>query len=194
MWVNPLIRALQFFISLADSPEILSFAISCMPGEPNFIGGFFGEWIFGNGKDLDEMTNSLEVTSSNEESNTQLPAIIVSEAAQLVSMETLDDIDDDEAFINELMAMHPNDEDLVVEDLEGSLTPTIGIESIPEGEEAMEDAVSLSRVCCYRSQLSRNFLLVELLSLVAPDFYFNFTTNFHFIFFRLFCSPFWPNM
>lgn len=34
-------------------------------------------------------------------------------------MATLDDIDDDEAFINELMAMHPNDEDIVVEDLEG---------------------------------------------------------------------------
>lgn len=36
-------------------------------------------------------------------------------------MATLDDIDEDEAFIMELMAMHPNDDDLIVEDLE--LTP-----------------------------------------------------------------------
>lgn len=33
-------------------------------------------------------------------------------------METLDDVDENEAFINDLMAMHPNDDDIVVEDLE----------------------------------------------------------------------------
>lgn len=33
-------------------------------------------------------------------------------------MDTVDDIDEDEAFINELMALHPNDEDIVVEDME----------------------------------------------------------------------------
>lgn len=33
-------------------------------------------------------------------------------------MGTLDDVDEDEAFIMELMAMHPNDDDIVVEDLD----------------------------------------------------------------------------
>jgi hypothetical protein len=33
-------------------------------------------------------------------------------------MDTIDDIDEDEAFINELMALHPNDDDIIVEDLE----------------------------------------------------------------------------
>lgn len=42
-------------------------------------------------------------------------------------MDTVDDIDEDEAFINELMALHPNVEDLIVEDIEATeynLLPT----------------------------------------------------------------------
>jgi hypothetical protein len=33
-------------------------------------------------------------------------------------MDTVDDVDEDEAFINELIALHPNDEDIIVEDIE----------------------------------------------------------------------------
>lgn len=76
-------------------------------------------------KDLDDNTSSIDV-SSNEESgsvqeDTQVPAIVVSGdvGATLRTMETLDDVDEDEAFISELMAMHPNDEEIRVEDLEG---------------------------------------------------------------------------
>lgn len=36
----------------------------------------------------------------------------------LQNMDTVDDIDEDEAFINELIALHPNDEDIIVEDIE----------------------------------------------------------------------------
>lgn len=35
-------------------------------------------------------------------------------------MDTIDDIDEDETFINELMALHPNDEDIIVEDIEAN--------------------------------------------------------------------------
>lgn len=35
-------------------------------------------------------------------------------------MDTIEDIDEDEAFINELMALHPNDEDIIVEDIEAT--------------------------------------------------------------------------
>lgn len=34
--------------------------------------------------------------------------------------DTVDDIDEDEAFINELIALHPNDEDIIVEDIEAT--------------------------------------------------------------------------
>lgn len=40
-------------------------------------------------------------------------------------MDTVDDIDEDEAFINELMALHPNDEDIIVEDIENLPPPSI---------------------------------------------------------------------
>lgn len=40
-------------------------------------------------------------------------------------MATLDDVDEDEAFIMELMAMHPHEDDLIVEDLEMTPPPTI---------------------------------------------------------------------
>jgi hypothetical protein len=55
-------------------------------------------------------------------------------------METLDDVDDDEAFIMELMSMHPNDDDIVVEDLDldeaesSTILPSIFIEHFNNGE------------------------------------------------------------
>lgn len=61
--------------------------------------------------------------SSNGENQSQIQAIDVtspSHLPQLQNMDTVDDIDEDEAFINELMALHPNDEDLIVEDIEFS--------------------------------------------------------------------------
>jgi hypothetical protein len=100
-------------------------------------------------KDLDESTNSIDV-SSNEENNetlhannTQVPAVMELRdgGAVLKTMATLDDVDDDEAFITELMAMHPNDDDILVEDLEDdgdlqtlheALMTTEGLETMPE--------------------------------------------------------------
>ena len=58
--------------------------------------------------------------SSNGEVLSQIQAVDVTSPPQLQNMDTVDDIDDDEAFINELMALHPNDEDLIVEDIEFS--------------------------------------------------------------------------
>ena len=49
----------------------------------------------------------------------EIPTITISSPPHfLQTMDTVDDIDEDEAFINELMALHPNDEDIVVEDIE----------------------------------------------------------------------------
>ncbi len=42
----------------------------------------------------------------------------------LQNMDTVDDIDEDEIFINELMAMHPNEEDVIVEDIENNSQET----------------------------------------------------------------------
>lgn len=100
---------------------------------------------FGGKKDLDDSTFSGDPPSHSEA--TAIPTIVVTNvyAPPLDRMSTFDDIDEDEIFICDLMAMHPNDEDLVVEDLEEagetiSLAET-EIENIPEAEEAIEDAV-----------------------------------------------------
>lgn len=63
--------------------------------------------------------SSIDV-SSNDETEMRVTEIAAPGPAvsRLVSSETFDDVDEDEAFINELMAMHPNDDDLVIEDLE----------------------------------------------------------------------------
>lgn len=107
----------------------------------NFVIGF---WQPKKKKDLDE---SIDVSSSNDESVIQVPVIaITSESPHLETMSTIEDVDEDEAFICELMAMYPNDEDIVVEDLEevGSAeTPTGAVYDVPEGEEATEDGVRL---------------------------------------------------
>jgi hypothetical protein len=72
-------------------------------------------------KDIDSSigTNSSNMSLSNIGENlTQLPAIDIN--PQLHHMDSVDDIDEDEAFISELMALHPNDEDIIVEDIEFS--------------------------------------------------------------------------
>jgi hypothetical protein len=45
-------------------------------------------------------------------------------------MDTVDDIDEDEAFISELMALHPNDEDIIVEDIEAIEYPPPSIDDV----------------------------------------------------------------
>lgn len=138
---------------------------------------------------MDESTNSVDVTSSIEENDTQVPTIVVtSPAAHLETMGTLDDVDDDEAFISDLMAMHPNDDDIVVEDLEeideavsesGHVQDSAPVEStldVTDRRESTEDGVRqivCSLLCIYRSLLLNYFHLVVLLSrrLIARLFF-----------------------
>lgn len=90
-------------------------------------------------KDLDELTNSIDVSSNEEtlhDENTQLPVILVT-GSVLQTMSTLDDVDDDEAFIHELMAMHPNDDDIVVEDLEAKDDDLLTLQESLRTEEAV---------------------------------------------------------
>lgn len=115
-------------------------------------GKFFGSFYFPFvveickkklAKDLDESTNSIDVSSNEEngtvhDENTQVPAILVTSVLQ--TMATLDDVDDDEAFINELMAMHPNDEDIVVEDLENNVED---LRVLQEGLRTTEDVAEV---------------------------------------------------
>lgn len=61
------------------------------------------------------------------------------------STATFDDVDEDEAFINELMAMHPNDDDIVVEDLEEIL---VEILNETDGEEIFDDGVRFTLLTC----------------------------------------------
>lgn len=95
-------------------------------------------------KDHDESVNSIDA-SSNDETETQVPLVVVTcEVPHLETMSTLDDVDDDEAFISDLMAMHPNDDDIVIEDLEEideALPPPIEDIQVPERDEATEDGV-----------------------------------------------------
>lgn len=96
-------------------------------------------------KNLDDSAGSSnDIPSSIDETETPNPTIVVTNAvAPFETMATLDDIDEDEAFISELMAMHPNDEDLVVEDLEeaGEIVNVseIEVENVQAAEAAIED-------------------------------------------------------
>lgn len=56
-------------------------------------------------------------------------------------METFDDVDEEEAFISELMALHPNDDDIVVEDLEIFDEPVAPVEDEDETLLDVQDAV-----------------------------------------------------
>lgn len=87
--------------------------------------------------------------------------VVTSDGPVLETMETLDDVDDEETFINELMAIHPNDEDVVVEDLEVEAIPIQtevdgGMHEVQEAEEAFEIVVrhlKVNGLPLYRSQL-----------------------------------------
>lgn len=148
----------------------------------------------------------VDVPSSIEEEQTdpRIPTITVTNdfATQLESMRTLGDEDDDELFLAELLAIHPNDQDIVVEDLEQvdppevdfSDEPGIALEhlesptdGVEEAQEAEEDgvstlmqvfAVSLSAVASFWSFSLRYLFLVSPQSLV-----YNFRTRFYFEFF-----------
>lgn len=106
------------------------------------------------------MPSSIE----EEQTDPRIPTITVTNefAAQLESMRALNDADDDELFLAELMAIHPNDHDIVVEDLEqvdppgfsdepevrpGPVhehpeSPEIDVEEAQEADEALADGVS----------------------------------------------------
>ena len=70
-------------------------------------------------KDLDDMTASIDASSTDEAETTHDSNTEIAVSGALLRTTTLDDVDDDEAFISELMAMHPNDEDIESVDLEG---------------------------------------------------------------------------
>lgn len=130
-------------------------------------------------KDLDD---SIDVSSSNDGSVTEVPAVIVTN--DLASMSTFDEIDDDEAFICDLMAMHPNDDDIVVEDLEEIDQidpPSVDTHDVPEDGEATEDdGVRLDKcswLCFYRSLQLNSYSpgrFAPLRSLLNARFSFNF--------------------
>lgn len=98
----------------------------------------------------DEEHAADEVITDELATETIVPSVgPLNVVALLQSMATVDDVNEDEAFISELMALHPNDEDIVVEDLE---TPSVEIivpeilvvQDEEEGEEALEDVVRQS--------------------------------------------------
>jgi hypothetical protein len=77
--------------------------------------------------------------SSNGNIQSQVEVVDVTSSPrspQLQNMDTVDDIDEDEAFINELMALHPNDEDLIVEDIEFSNNEA---DQLPNTQETVND-------------------------------------------------------
>ena len=102
------------------------------------------------------------MSSSNEEIETQVPAIVLmgenvtltdtGNTHRFITMGTLEDIDDNEAFISDLMAIHPNDENMVVEDLEEVLIeneepPVVNFESPFEiADEVEENGVRISKL------------------------------------------------
>lgn len=118
------------------------------------------------------------MSSSNEGSVTEIPAVVVTPPA-MEAMSTFDDVDEDEAFICELMAMHPNDDDIVVEDLEeiGECEPLPGNEhDAPACDEATGDVrlAMCTRIYFYRSLLLNKSLSPgrAALSLVVSKFQF----------------------
>lgn len=69
----------------------------------------------------DELTLSLDDVSSS--TGEQRLTTQVEPQRNLESMATLDDVDEDEAFIMELMAIH--DDEMIIEDLEMTPPPSI---------------------------------------------------------------------
>lgn len=102
----------------------------------------------------DDRTDSIDISSTDEDHTDEAPTDDIAtetivptiEPLSVESMETFDDVDEDEAFITELMALHPIDADIVVEDLElPSVEPTVPAivieQDVPGGAEAVEDVV-----------------------------------------------------
>lgn len=126
------------------------------------------------GKSLDEFMVDVPSSIEEEQTDPRIPTITVTSdfASQLESMRILDE---DELFLAELMAIHPNDQDIVVEDLEQvdppdfsddpEVVPGIVLEhpespasGVDEAQEAEEDGVSsLKKFSQCRSQLSLVF-------------------------------------
>lgn len=67
--------------------------------------------------------------------------VLTADGGHSESMETLEDVDEDEIFISDLMAMHPNDEDIVVEDLELEIAAVDVDGDVHDAEEAIEVVV-----------------------------------------------------
>lgn len=140
----------------------------------------------------------VDVPSSIEEEQTdpRIPTITVTNefTAQLESMRTPEDVED-ELFLTELMAIHPNDHDIVVEDLEQGDPPEIDfsdepevqpgiflehpespandVEEAQEAEEAPEDGVStLMKIFAVSLSAVASFWSFSLryLFLVSPKF------------------------
>jgi hypothetical protein len=93
---------------------------------------------------------------------------------ELQPMATLDDVDEDEAFILELMSMHPNDDDIIIEDLsieesvdETPVTniPTIFIDHFNNGE--VSDVRNTNKFVC-------SFCVLEIFALEIYLFSFSF--------------------
>lgn len=103
-------------------------------------------------KDSDDLTNSIDVSSSDEQNEDEtlvpaVPEIVVDsiDTPHLETQETLDDVDEEEAFITELMALHPNDDDIVVVDLENDdlendepQIPEVEVQEVDEVQQADE--------------------------------------------------------
>lgn len=96
-------------ISTSDSPQRFLIPFICMRGILFYLVDFV--------KDLDDTTGSIDA-SSTDEAETTHDSTEIAMSGVMLRATTLDDVDDDEAFISELMAMHPNDEDIEIVDLE----------------------------------------------------------------------------
>lgn len=109
-------------------------------------------------------------------------------------MATLDDVDEDEAFIMELMSMHPNDDDIVVEDLslDGSSVeetpaniPTIFIDQYENGEVSdVRNEITRHVVCVFAKICARN-LARWLFSIIIFTLLYSFTARNLFYYFTL---------
>jgi len=111
--------------------------------------------------DNSEQVDEQDLPTATELSAPEIQITCVTPPPALQSSETVDEIDEDEAFIDELIALHPNDEDIVVEDIE-------------EPPAAEDDDVRSRLAALYRLLLLvfPQSLLLPSGSLVAPSFLF----------------------
>ena len=90
-------------------------------------------------KDLDDFTGSIDASSTDEAETTHSSKTEVAVSGEMLRATTLDDVDDDEAFISDLMAMHPNDEDIEIVDLESD----VDLRTIQEALMTTEDIIDI---------------------------------------------------